>query len=73
MVIAILKKMRKTRRMLDLKIKRNKDYPYYEAIKIAIIYGLLGIAWIAFPDEWLSRLANNSTNFKQLNIYKSCA
>jgi diguanylate cyclase (GGDEF)-like protein len=47
-----------------------KLHPYIEATKIAALYGLLGIFWIAFPDEILSHIINDTSTFKQISMYK---
>ncbi len=84
MAKVIMKNIKRMREILDEKIKGTKDFSYYlfseykvhpyqEALKIAILYGLLGIIWIAFPDELLSRMTNDTNNFRQLNIYKGWA
>ncbi len=76
--------IRNTGNMLNKKIKGNQDVNYYllsnsqihpfqESFKIAIICGLLGIVWIAFPDEWISHLTNHAANLRVISIYKGWA
>lgn len=47
--------------------------PYFEAVKIAVLYGIMGILWIAFPDAILKNVLNNSVDFQQISIYKGWA
>ena len=51
----------------------NKVHPVIEAFKIAILYGILGIVWIAFPDAIISRLTHDSVTFMLISIYKGWA
>lgn len=53
--------------------KNHRLHPYKEALKIAILYGLLGIVWIAFPEEWIGTLFNDTIILRQINIYKGWA
>jgi diguanylate cyclase (GGDEF)-like protein len=48
----------------------KKPKPYIEAAKIAILYGLMGILWIAFPDIILSQLIDDRVALQQVSIYK---
>lgn len=48
-------------------------HPLTDSMKIAFLYGLIGIIWIAFPDELISRLTHDSANFWKINIYKGWA
>ena len=45
----------------ELEIISNsvKLKPYFEASKIAILYGIMGVLWIAFPDTILKKFLNN--------------
>ena len=59
----------------ELEIISNsvKLKPYFEASKIAILYGIMGVWWIAFPDTILKKFLNNSADFQQLSIFKGWA
>lgn len=63
------------------KVKMNRDikyylncnceiHPYSESIRIALIYGIVGVAWILFSDEILSTITDDLNTFKKLAIYK---
>lgn len=49
-----------------------KIMPFVEAFRIAFLYGLLGVAWVAFPDPIISRLVNVD-NYMTISIYKGWA
>lgn len=47
-------------------------YPIREALHIAILYGILGVIWIAFPDSVISKFFDYR-NFMQISILKGWA
>lgn len=62
--------LRQSNLTLDQKIRINRNYPYYEALKVAVLYGIIGIIWIGFPDELLLRFPQNIIQLKMITIYK---
>jgi len=55
---------------LDMKSQLR---PGVEALKLTIIYGMLGVIWIAFPVEIIGGLIHNMDMLPQINIYKGWA
>ncbi|WP_070000342.1 putative bifunctional diguanylate cyclase/phosphodiesterase [Cellulosilyticum sp. I15G10I2] len=50
-----------------------KIYPNFESMRIAIVYGVLGVLWILLSDELLSRIVTDLELYKRLALYKGWA
>ena len=57
----------------DLEFYLNNDYkisPYYEALRISIIYGTLGALWILLSDRLLGKFITNMDILVEVGTYK---
>jgi diguanylate cyclase (GGDEF)-like protein len=48
----------------------SRQHPYLEAGLFALLYLILGITWLAFPDSILAWLFHITTDFRIINIMK---
>ena len=57
----------------DLEFYMNNDYkisPYYEALRISIIYGIIGALWILLSDRLLGKFITNMDILVEVGTYK---
>ncbi|RII33148.1 bifunctional diguanylate cyclase/phosphodiesterase [Clostridium chromiireducens] len=57
----------------DLEFYLNNDYkisPYYEALRISIIYGIIGALWILLSDRLLGKFITNMDIYIEVATYK---
>ena len=57
----------------DLEFYLKNDYkisPYSEALRISIIYGIIGILWISLSDKLLGKVITNMDIYIQVATYK---
>ena len=52
-------------------LNANKEiHPHAEALRIILIYGIVGVLWILLSDELLSQMVDNSDTYRKWAMYK---
>ena len=80
----LLNVLKKLEVYIDKNTKENKDidfylngnykiHPYFESIRISIIYGIVGALWIALSDKLLGKFITDIDAYTKLATYKGWA
>jgi len=79
-VILLFDLFKKSKKHLDINLEidnyiygNHKINPYYEAAKIAVIYGIVGVLWILLSDNLLSMIISDVDLYKKLATFKGWA
>ncbi len=80
-VIALIPLFNKIRSYFKQDINKKKDIGYYlrpnykirpnfESMRIAFVYGILGLLWILLSDDLLGRIALSAEVYRRIALYK---
>jgi len=83
-VILLVDVFKKLKKHLHVKVKDDKDInnylngeyeinPYFESIRISVIYGVIGSIWILLSDQLLAKVITDIGLYTKLATYKGWA